>query len=113
MDGKKCDEMTEELIITLICSIFASTGFWSVINLIIQKKQAKTDGNKAERELLLGLAHDRIYVLCTGYLEQGYITPEQIDNLRCISLPYFSAGGNGTGKLLVEEVEKLPIKNKK
>ena len=113
MVGKRRDEMTEELIITLICSIFASTGFWSVINLLIQRRQTRAAADTADRELLLGLAHDRIYVLCTEYLEQGYITPEQIDNLRCISLPYFSAGGNGTGKLMVKEVEKLPIKNKK
>lgn len=121
MVGKKRDEkMTEELIITLICSIFASTGFWSVINLIIQRRQTRAAADTVDRELLLGLAHDRLYSLCTEYIsrgeggESGYITSDEYDNLiNYISKPYLKAGGNGTGKRLVEEVEKLPIKNKK
>ena len=101
--------MTNEMIVTIICAVFASTGFWSCINLIIQKRQAKTDGNKAERELLLGLAHDRIYCLCTEYIQEGKISVEQMDNIRSLAVPYFKAGGNGTGKLLYESVLKLPL----
>ena len=105
--------MTNEMIVPIICAVFASTGFWSCINLIIQKRQAKTDGNKAERELLLGLAHDRIYVLCTEYLSRNpaYITSDEYDNLQYIAKPYLKIG-NGTGKKLYSEVEKLPIRDK-
>ena len=103
--------MTNEMIVTIICAVFASTGFWSCVNLVIQKRQAKTDGNKAERELLLGLAHDRLYTLCAEYIQRGYITSDEYDNLQYIARPYLAAGGNGTGNRLVTEVEKLPIRD--
>ena len=104
--------MTSEMIVTIICAVFASTGFWSCINMVIQKRQAKTADNKAERELLLGLAHDRLYTLCTAYITRGYITSDEYDNLQYIAKPYLRAGGNGTGKKLYEETDKLPLKDK-
>ena len=104
--------MTNEMIVAIVCAIFASTGFWSCVNLVIQKRQAKTDGNKAERELLLGLAHDRLYTLCTEYITRGYITSDEYDNLQYIAKPYLRAGGNGTGKKLYDETDKLPIRDK-
>ena len=103
--------MTTEMIVTIICAIFASTGFWSCINLFIQKKQTKSDGDRAEKELLLGLAHDRLYALCTEYIADGSISSAEYDNLQYIAGPYLRAGGNGTGKKLYEQVEKLPIRD--
>ena len=85
---------------------------FSFFNLVIQKRQAKTDGNRAERELLLGLAHDRLYTLCAEYIQRGCITSDEYDNLQYIAVPYLRAGGNGTGKRLVLEVEKLPIRDR-
>ena len=103
--------MTPETITTIITAVFASTGFWSAVNLLIQRHQARHQGDKDEHALLLGLAHDRLYALCTCYIERGSITSDEYDNLTYIARPYLAAGGNGTGERLVKEVEKLPIKN--
>lgn len=99
---------------TLLVAIFASTGFWSLLTSLfhfhVKKKSETESGDRAERALLLGLAHDRLYALCYHYLERGEITAEEYDNLQYIYRPYHEAGGNGTGDRLMQEVESLPIK---
>lgn len=94
-------------IITIIVAVFASTGFWQFINARID---AKKKARSAETELLLGLAHDRIYDLCERYIERGYVTTPEYDNLMYIYRPYHGCGGNGTGDRLIERVDKLPMK---
>lgn len=45
-----------QMIITIICSLIASSGFWAYITRYADRKDVKT-------ELLIGLAHDRIVYL--------------------------------------------------
>lgn len=103
-----------QYIITIITIIFASGGFWAFITAILndrRQKRAETSGEReADHQLLLGLAHDRLYALCAEYIAQGSITADQYDNLKYIYDPYVKAGGNGTGKRLMQEIEKIPIK---
>ena len=93
-------------IVTIILSVFGSVGFWNFINSRIEAKSTK---NSAETELLIGLAHDRIYRLCEKYLDRGSITTGEYDNLMCIYRPYHKCGGNGTATKLIEQVDQLPI----
>ena len=91
-------------IITAIAAIFASTGFWTFIS-------KKSDSNKAEQKLLMGLAHDRLINQATKYIHRGYITHEEYDDIReYLYLPYLHKGGNGTVEKIMAEVDKLPIK---
>ena len=46
-----------ELVVTVICAVFASNGFWTLIEKRKEKKDAKT-------KMILGLGHDRIIHLC-------------------------------------------------
>lgn len=94
-------------IIPIIVAIFASTGFWQFVNARIEGRKKK---RSAETELMLGLAHDRIYDLCRHYIARGDVTTSEYDNLMYIYRPYHKCGGNGTGDKLIEEVDKLPIK---
>lgn len=91
------------IVVPIIVAIFASNGFW-------QYMQNKKNAKSAETELLLGLAHDRLYDLCEKYIEQGYIKISDYDNLMYIYRPYHKCGGNGTGDNLIEKVDKLPMK---
>ena len=104
----------ESHIMSLLIAIFASTGFWSLITAAYQTRTKRSDTEKhedrAERALLLGLAHDRLYALCYHYLERGEITAEEYDNLMYIYRPYHEAGGNGTGDRLMAEIESFNIK---
>ena len=93
-----------EMVLTIICSVIASSGFWAYLNKKAEKKDAKT-------EMLVGLAHDRILYLGMQYVERGYITQDEYENLyEYLYKPYENLGGNGSAKRVMQEVEKLPIK---
>ena len=94
-----------ELIVAVVVAALGSTGLWSFI-----ASRSKTD--TAERKLLVGLAHDRIIFLGTKYIERGYITMDEYENLNeYLFKPYSDAGGNGSAKRVMEEVRKLPLHN--
>jgi len=97
-----------DTITTIILAIFASTGFWTVVNTIYQNHSKKKN---AEQQMLIGLGHDRLYSLCNEYIVRGYVTSDELSNLEYIYVPYTELGGNGTGKTLYATVNKLPIKN--
>lgn len=94
-----------EMIITIICSVLASSGFWAYIQKKHESKDVKT-------QVLLGLGHDRIVYLGLKYIERGSITQDEYENLRdYLYEPYRKLGGNGTAEKIMKEVEKLEIKN--
>lgn len=93
---------------TIICSVFASTGFWAFITSIMQKRDKKVS---AEGKMLRGLAHDRICNVGEEYIHQGYISKDDYENLHeYLYLPYEELGGNGTAKRIMDEVKKLPLR---
>ena len=95
-----------EIIITIICSVIASSGFWTFVS-------KRRDNNNAEVKMLLGLGHIKIIETCERYIERGYITQEEYDSLyNYLYLPYKELGGNGTAERLVQEVKQLPIKRR-
>ena len=92
-----------QMIVTIICSVLASSGFWAYA----QKRQDKKDG---KTQLLIGLAHDRIIELGMKYIERGYITKDEYENLNdYLYKPYEKEGGNGSAKRIMQEVNKLSI----
>lgn len=95
--------MTIELLVTIIGSIFASSGFWAYLQKRREKKDVKT-------RMLLGLGHDRIIYLGLHYVERGWITQDEYENLyEYLYLPYQEMGGNGSANRLMAEVDKLQI----
>ena len=93
-----------QVLTSVIIALISSTGLWSFIASIRNKHDAKT-------RLLIGLAHDRIIYLGTQYIERGYITPDEYENLHdYLYKPYAENGGNGSAKRVMEQVKALPIK---
>jgi hypothetical protein len=93
-----------EIAVTIICSVIASSGFWAFI-------QYRTERKSAKNRMILGLGHDRIISLCQQYIERGYITPDEYENLHdYLYLPYEKMGGNGSAKRLMDKVNTLPTK---
>lgn len=94
-----------QVVITVVCSVLASSGLWT----FVQKKMEKKD---AKSKLLLGLAHDRIIFLGTTYIERGFITKDEYENLHdYLYVPYEEMGGNGTAKKVMAAVDRLELKN--
>ena len=93
-----------QMIITIVGSVLASSGLWTLINKKLDKKDAKT-------ELLIGIAHDRIVFLGMSYIQRGYITQDEYENLYTyLYNPYLKNGGNGSATRVMKEVDKLPIR---
>ena len=63
-----------QLVITIFCSVIASSGLWT----FLMKKEERRD---IKTEMLIGLAHDRILYLGMVYIERGFITQDEYENL--------------------------------
>ena len=91
--------------VTILITLIGSAGFWSYLDARRAKKSAST-------RLLIGIAHDRITFLGMKYVDRGYITRDEYENLNdYLYEPYAEAGGNGSAKRVMEEVRKLPLHN--
>lgn len=105
--------MTETILIALITAL-TSSGACSIILYLIQRRDQKKDKGdeqaKLQSDMLMGLGHDRIVYLGGQYVERGYITQDEYENLHdYLYKPYIALGGNGTAKKVMAEVEKLPL----
>lgn len=91
------------IILTAIGGIVAGSGFWAFVSRIIDRKSATS-------KMVLGLGHDKILYLCNFYIDRGYITSDEYENLHdYLYVPYKALGGNGTAERLMKEVSNLPI----
>ncbi len=90
--------------VPLIVALLTSSGLWALVS-------KRADKNNAERKMLVGLAHDRIIHLGMVYIERGYVTQDEYENLQVyLYEPYEKMGGNGSARRVMEEVRKLPIR---
>ncbi len=95
-----------EALVTILVSVLASSGVWAVVMKIMDKRDVKT-------QMLIGLGHDRIMYLGKSYIDRGYITSTEYENLvDYLYRPYELMGGNGSAKRIIDEVKKLPLDKK-
>lgn len=94
--------------ITPIVVALLGSGLWScLLEFVKSKKNKKT----AEQEMILGLGHDVLCNKLQKYLDRGWISIEELEDLDTyLYQPYRRMGGNSTGERLYEEVVKLPHK---
>lgn len=98
--------LTEATIIAIISGIF---GLSNLIMFLIQRyDKAK---NNPESKMILGLGHDVIVTKGERYINRGWITRDEYENLNdYLYKPYLEMGGNGTAQKIMKEVEKLPLR---
>ena len=93
-----------QIAITIFTSVLASSGLWAFLGNRMEK-------NSTEKEMLMGLGHDRIMFLGMKYIERGWITKDEYENLSAyLYEPYKKLGGNGSAHRIMNEVDQLPIK---
>lgn len=91
-----------ETIITIFGSVLMSSGFWAFL-------QSRNNKKDYEAQLLIGLAHDRILYLGQKYIDRGYVTQDEYENLKVyLYNPYNKLGGNGSAERTMNLVDKLP-----
>lgn len=98
-----------QMILTIVLSVIASSGFWAFLTTRLNRNDAKT-------ELLMGMAHDRIVTLGMKYIERGYITKDEFENLHTyLYSPYLKnlkSNGMEDGSVvrIMESVCRLQIR---
>ena len=103
-----------DTIVTVICSVFASSGLWTFITAAINSRRNKNNSESKRIELIekmtRGLAHAKIVDVGEQYLEDKHISLDDLDDFNhYLYFPYSAMGGNGYAKKIAEEVNKLPI----
>ena len=80
-----------QLTAAVLGSALASSGLWALVG-------RRADKDDAERKMLV------------AYVERGYITQDEYENLRVyLYEPYEKMGGNGSARRVMLEVDKLPV----
>jgi hypothetical protein len=92
-----------QIIITIFTSVLASSGLWAFLG-------SRIDRHTAEREMLLGIGHIELVFYGMQYINRGYITRDEYETLQELYKPYKKLGGNGSGTKIMQEIEKLPLK---
>lgn len=81
----------------------SSGGFW----VYLRKKYENKD---CIEKIIMGLAHDKIVELGIRYIEKGYVTKDEYDDLfKYFWEPYSSVGGNGSAERIIGMVRLLPL----
>ena len=96
-----------QIIITIFTSVLASSGLWAFLG---SRLDRRIERHSAEKDLLLGIAHIEMVFFGMQYINRGWITKDEYDTLQDLYKPYKKLGGNGSGTKIINEVEKLPLK---
>lgn len=94
-----------EILLTSLVTIIGSSGIWGYITVKYTKARSSD-------KLLRGISQHLIIQEGRRLLEKGYVTTSEYTNLhRGLYRPYKRAGGNGLAEKIINEVEKLPIRD--
>ena len=63
-----------------------------------------------QSEALMAIAQDRIIFLAREFIKQGWIYEDDLNNLHRLADAYRDLHGNGEVKILMDMVDKLPVK---
>jgi|LSQX01.2.fsa_nt_gb hypothetical protein len=97
--------MAWEMLVTSLVTILGSSGIWGYITV-------KHTKSKTSDKLLRGISQHLIIQEGRRLIEKGYVTTSEYTNMhRGLYRPYKRAGGNGLAEKIINEVEKLPIRD--
>lgn len=100
--------MIQALIVALVPFITTLSG---LVLYIKRRFRVSDEERKMYIKLIMGLAHSKIVQLGITYMERGWITKDEYDDLqRYLFTPYHELGGNGTVERIMRAVERLPFK---
>ena len=95
--------MSDNILITILCALITSAGFWALIMKIGDKRSAKS-------KMILGLGYNAIRESALEYIRRGSITQGEYEDLyKYLYKPYKDMGGDGSAERLMREVDKLTI----
>lgn len=98
------DPALQVLVVALGGFLAGSGGFWVYLT-------RKYEHKDAVDKLIMGLAHDKIVFLGMKYIEKGFVTKDEYDDLfKYFWEPYQALGGDGSAERIIRIVDLLPLK---
>lgn len=101
-----------------INSVMLALGFGGIGSILIATfKRIKRSREETELRFKnlefanVALLHDKIYQQCTTFINDGWISVDDLENLDYLWRGYHNLGGNGTGEILYNKVKALPNKD--
>ncbi len=96
----------------ILAAIIGSNALFTFVQFLITRhdntKNALSQHEKAQNDMLIGLGHDKLLYLTDKFVQRGGITLKERRNLDYLYKPYHAAGGNGDCQIGYEACEKLP-----
>ena len=106
----------EPIWLTILTSGVTASVLGFIQFLITRRDTKKQEyDNKMDKisTCLVGLGHDRIIHLGQEYIERGSLSKSEYENLHdYLYVPYKNLGGNGVAEKIMNEVNKLPIRER-
>ena len=99
----------EEMVAALIPAVAAIGGFFTYL----RSRARISDRERGEMvSLLMGLAQHQIVFKGLEYIERGWVTTDEYEDLRrYLYDPYHRLGGNGAAERIMHAVERLPFRS--
>jgi hypothetical protein len=89
--------------VIVLGSVLGSGGLWAYL-------QSRDSKRSATDRLMMGIAYEHITTYGIGYINRGYITKDEYEELmKYFYKPYKELGGNGVAERVMNEVNKLPF----
>ena len=102
-----------ETTLGIVLAVFASTGFWSFITTIYNRRQDAREHKEGDlgiiKSALLSVLYDKLYERSVRLLRVGQTTAEDRENIHQLLKPYEALGGDGLIHDLVDRVDELPL----
>ena len=96
----------------ILVAIIGSNALFTFVQFLITRhdnaKNALSQHEKAQNDMLIGLGHDKLLYLTDKFVQRGGITLKERRNLDYLYKPYHAAGGNRECQIGYEACEKLP-----
>jgi len=100
-----------DTIVTILVAIITSGSLAAILGRRSERRERTSEQRQLQVDLLRGLAHDRIVYLGMKYINRGWITTEEFENLsEYLFKPYKAMDGNGSAERIMMEIRKLPIR---
>ncbi|WPJ30642.1 hypothetical protein [Streptomyces phage Psst1] len=96
-----------QMALTSLVTLGASSGFWAYLQYRLQRKDRVKN---ATARLMMGVAYNTITTLGVAYIDRGYVTIDEYEELRLFYEPYKELGGNGLAERVMNGVAQLPFK---
>lgn len=102
-----------EFFATILGCCLGSSGVTAIILAALQRKWSKDDKADEKQDSIISglkvLTVDRVRYLGKNYIERGWITLWEKENIKDMYAAYKALGGNGHLDTVMKEVERLDI----